>query len=268
MAQIRSAEAQTRRAWQGMIRRCYNPKDRDQARMKALGITVCDRWHPDNPQGFDNFLADMGPRPENATLSRVSEQVGFIPNNVVWKPKVRPAESRLYSIWKGMKRRCSRRGTYPGHIDIFPDWEDNFAVFSADVGLPPSDEHTLDRIDNGLGYWPGNVRWASKREQARNRIDNVFIEMFGERRTLQEWCDIFDVDRQTVSSRWVGLFAPAKKKKKVCAQIDVGTGETIATFDSVRSAANATGIGYSAISRCACGMNNTAGGFAWKYTED
>lgn len=214
MAQGRSAEAQTRRAWQSMIRRCYNPKDKDHEKMKTLGVTVCDRWHPENPQGFDNFLEDLGPRPENSVLSRISEHLGFLPNNVHWKPRVNAAGNRLYSIWKGMKRRCSRKGSYPEHIDIFPDWEDSFAVFSAAVGDPPSDEHTLDRINNSLGYWPGNVRWATKQEQARNRVDNVFIEIFGERRTLQEWCDIFGVDRQTVSSRWAALFSPAKKKKK------------------------------------------------------
>ncbi len=83
----------------------------------------------------------------------------------------------LFSTWHGMVARChdpnhpayvhyGRRG-----ITVDPAWHDP-AAFIADIerslGPRPTD-HSLDRIDNDRGYQPGNVRWATRWTQARNR---------------------------------------------------------------------------------------------------
>ena len=53
-------------------------------------------------------------------------------------------------------------------ISVCERWKD-FTLFYADMGEPPLPELTLDRVDNDLGYFPGNCRWATPKEQANNR---------------------------------------------------------------------------------------------------
>lgn len=87
------------------------------------------------------------------------------------------AESPEYRAWRGMMNRCSekapperRRIYYERGITVCQRWRDSFEAFLADVGRKPSPEHTLDRFpDNDGHYEPGNVRWATLSEQARNR---------------------------------------------------------------------------------------------------
>jgi hypothetical protein len=82
--------------------------------------------------------------------------------------------SRIYSIWGGMLARCERTqhksyAYYGGRgITVCAEWH-VFDVFLKDMGFPPSDFHTLDRIDNAKGYCKTNCRWATPTEQARNR---------------------------------------------------------------------------------------------------
>ena len=80
----------------------------------------------------------------------------------------------LYGTWVKMRSRCNNPNDgdfkYYGArgIQVCDRWE-SFWNFAADVGSKPSPEHTLDRIDNDSDYRPGNVRWATPAEQAKNR---------------------------------------------------------------------------------------------------
>lgn len=85
-----------------------------------------------------------------------------------------PRKHPNYPVWAGMKTRCSNTNA-PGYrkygargITYCEEWE-HFANFCRDMGVRPSPHHTLDRIDNGKGYFPGNCRWATRTQQCLNR---------------------------------------------------------------------------------------------------
>lgn len=98
--------------------------------------------------------------------------------------------SRVYDIWRDMLKRCnpetkgSRRHGKRG-IMVCDRWKD-FSSFCADVGEPPSDIHSLGRINNDGHYEPQNCRWETAKEQANNRSNSQLVEMGGRRMTVAQ----------------------------------------------------------------------------------
>lgn len=100
-------------------------------------------------------------------------------------------ETVEYHTWEGIKARCLRPQDkdYPRYggrgITICEEWINDFDAFYAYVGPRPKGK-TLGRINNDKNYEPGNVKWESRKEQASNRRNSVFVIYRGERITASE----------------------------------------------------------------------------------
>lgn len=111
------------RIWSHMRGRCNNPTDAAYENYGGRGIKVCARWDL-----FENFLADMGPRPEGTSI---------------------------------------------------------------------------DRIDNDGDYCPENCRWATSKQQGRNKRTTVKVEWKGERLALGDFCEMMGLEYNRVYHRMV-----------------------------------------------------------------
>lgn len=112
-----------------------------------------------------------------------------------------------YRAWRSMLDRCfnannSNYVLYGGRgITVCGEWLTDFSRFFADVGKRPSRQHSLDRIDNDLGYTPENVRWALPAEQTRNQRNTKRYMFEGRWLTLGEIAEQVSVSRELLYAR-------------------------------------------------------------------
>jgi len=82
--------------------------------------------------------------------------------------------TKEYDTWCHIKSRCYNKSNQDylnyGAIGIlFDEFTNDFLSFYKEVGSAPSNDHSIDRIDNNKGYISGNMRWATSTQQSRNR---------------------------------------------------------------------------------------------------
>lgn len=116
---------------------------------------------------------------------------------------IRP--SPTYSVWKSLTSRCLQPSS-PAYahyksrgISLCERWR-KFDNFLCDMGERPH-ALTIDRIDNNKGYEPGNCRWATRIEQANNRITNITFEYKGKTLTLANLARETGVSKEMLRSR-------------------------------------------------------------------
>lgn len=96
------------------------------------------------------------------------------------------SRSSEYGIYKGMISRCTNaadeRYRYYGAkgIGVCERWLESFENFYADMGPRPSANHSIDRVNNTLGYSPENCRWADSVTQQSNRDCTLKVMYKGE----------------------------------------------------------------------------------------
>ena len=118
------------------------------------------------------------------------------------KKRIRP---KMYRRWRSMIERCERVNglwfsTYGGRgIKVCERWRRSFNDFVSDMGCPPSDGMSIERIDNNGDYCPENCKWATWNEQARNRRGNRFIIFQGVRMTIAQAVDEIGCARSTIN---------------------------------------------------------------------
>lgn len=118
----------------------------------------------------------------------------------------RPSEtSPTYISWLSMQRRCNYPddadyANYGGRgINVWAPWAD-FKVFLKDMGERPAG-HTLDRIDVDKGYTPENCRWATPKDQARNRRSNHMLDTPAGRMCITKAAETYGVKVKTIAHR-------------------------------------------------------------------
>lgn len=116
------------------------------------------------------------------------------------------SHSKIYRAWDAMVQRCTNPlhknyKDYGGRgIMVCAEWR-SFIQFAKDVGDPLSKKHTLERIDNSKGYEPGNVKWATHKEQSNNKRNNHLIEFGGITKNVTQWAEFLGIDRSLLKSR-------------------------------------------------------------------
>ena len=110
-----------------------------------------------------------------------------------------------YKSWKCLRYRCYGNGIVSKRyrdlgISVCERWRNSFPNFLADMGERPPGT-TIDRINNYGNYELGNCRWATHKQQQRNRSSNTAIEWRGQTKTISEWSEITGLNRDCLSYR-------------------------------------------------------------------
>ena len=122
-------------------------------------------------------------------------------------------DTRLYRIWANIKARCYYKKSvdYKDYgnrgIEMCDEWKNSFFSFynwaistGYDENLPKW-ECTIDRIDVNGNYEPSNCKWATIKEQANNKTNNIYITYKGETKTLPIWAEELDLPYKTLYNR-------------------------------------------------------------------
>lgn len=122
------------------------------------------------------------------------------------------SKTKTHKVWFDMRGRCynPKKDRYPNYggrgITVCDEWagSDGFKAFYDYVSKLEhfgEEGYSLDRIDVNGNYEPGNVRWATDAQQKRNRTDNHYIDINGEKMILADVAQAAGVTKKTIYDR-------------------------------------------------------------------
>ena len=92
-------------SWVAMRTRCLNPESTHFTYYGGRGIQICEAWAK-----FENFLADMGERPEGSSLDRIDVDKGYSPENCRWATRIQQGRNTRHTTlieFEGVKKPIS-----------------------------------------------------------------------------------------------------------------------------------------------------------------
>lgn len=113
-----------------------------------------------------------------------------------------------YGCWKKMRDRCNNKASdhYSRYgargITVCARW-DSFEAFLEDMGPRPSKEHSIDRVDVFGNYEPSNCRWATRKQQARNRAKHITTTINGKTVLAVDLAESIGIKADTIYKRIV-----------------------------------------------------------------
>lgn len=115
-------------------------------------------------------------------------------------------DTKKYKTWESIKSRCLNPNnvSYPNYgargIKMCDKWL-KFSGFDEDMPDPPTNKHSIDRVDNNGDYCKENCRWVTKHEQDRNKRTNRIIEFNGKQQLLTDWAKDLDISVSALTKR-------------------------------------------------------------------
>lgn len=119
-------------SWKDMRRRCTKRTDPQWKDYGGRGITVCEHWI-DN---YDNFVDDMGEKPEGMTLDRINNDLGYSPNNCRWATRTE----------QNRNSRQVRILEYQGRCQRLTEWAEELQISVATLHERLTKDYTPDLI--------------------------------------------------------------------------------------------------------------------------
>lgn len=111
--------------------------------------------------------------------------------------------TKFYDVYSSMRRRTTHKFRFYKHVDClwnsFNEFKDDmYDSFLDHVEKFGERQTTIDRIDSKGHYCKENCRWATYKEQANNRKNNLKIEIDGQIKNLNEWVTILNLSRYAI----------------------------------------------------------------------
>ena len=151
-------------------------------------------------------------------VTNTSKSCGCLSLELLLKNATKHGKSQTaeYRVWQDMKARCYNKtknnySSYGGRgITVCDRWRDSFENFIKDVGIRPSEKHSLERVNNDGNYEPSNVRWATGIEQSNNTRSNRVIVYKNKKMTVAQAAREFGIDHELLRSRLKRGWSPTK----------------------------------------------------------